>query len=387
MRKIMVVTGSRAEYGLFTPLLRELAADPEFQLQLVVTGMHLSPEFGLTYREIVRDGFPIADMVEMLVSSDSPAGIAKSVGLGVIGFADSIRRLKPDMLVVLGDRFETFAAAQAALFANVPIVHIHGGERTEGAFDEAIRHSITKMAHLHFVSTEEYRKRVIQLGEHPDRVFCVGALGIDVIRSIPLMSREELEASLSFRLGTLNFLITYHPETLSIEDAEENVHRLLQALDRFPEAHLVFTKPNADTHGRAIARMIDEYVAKNGDRAAVFTSLGQVRYLSLLNLVDVVIGNSSSGIIEAPYFRKPTVNIGDRQKGRVMGPTVISCGNETAQIVRAIELALSENFQDRIRNAPMLYGDGNAAARIVKVLRETDLKGMLKKTFYDLDIP
>jgi len=387
MRKIMVVTGSRAEYGLFTPLLRELAADPEFQLQLVVTGMHLSPEFGLTYREIVRDGFPIADMVEMLVSSDSPAGIAKSVGLGVIGFADSIRRLKPDMLVVLGDRFETFAAAQAALFVNVPIVHIHGGERTEGAFDEAIRHSITKMAHLHFVSTEEYRKRVIQLGEHPDRVFCVGALGIDVIRSIPLMSREELEASLSFRLGTLNFLITYHPETLSIEDAEENVHRLLQALDRFPEAHLVFTKPNADTHGRAIARMIDEYVAKNGDRAAVFTSLGQVRYLSLLNLVDVVIGNSSSGIIEAPYFRKPTVNIGDRQKGRVMGPTVISCGNETAQIVRAIELALSENFKDRIRNAPMLYGDGNAAARIVKVLRETDLKGMLKKTFYDLDIP
>jgi len=386
MRKVMVVTGSRAEYGLFTPLLRQLQRDPEFELQLVVTGMHLSPEFGLTCREIVRDGFPIADQVEMLVSSDTPTGIAKSVGLGVIGFADTIRRLQPDLLIVLGDRFETFAAAQAALFANVPIAHIHGGERTEGQIDEAIRHAITKMAHLHFVSTEEYRRRVIQLGEQPDRVFHVGALGIDVIRNTNFLSREELEQSLSFRFGKINFLVTYHPVTLSYERNEEDMRQLIDALDHFPDAHIIFTKPNADTNGRVIGEMIDQYVAGNKERTAAYTSLGQLRYLSLLNEVDVVIGNSSSGIIEVPYFRKPTVNIGDRQKGRAHGPTVISCGNGSMQIIRAIEQALSEEFKKKIQHAVSIYGDGHAASKIVEILRTTDFKSLIVKSFYDVRI-
>jgi UDP-N-acetylglucosamine 2-epimerase (non-hydrolysing)/GDP/UDP-N,N'-diacetylbacillosamine 2-epimerase (hydrolysing) len=382
MRKICVVTGTRAEYGLLYWLMKEIQADRDLQLQLIVTGMHLSPEFGLTYRTIEEDGFAIDAKVEMLLSSDTPVGIAKSIGLGVIGFADALERLKPDVLVLLGDRYEVLAAAQAALVARISVAHIHGGETTEGAIDESIRHSITKMSHLHFVAAEPYRTRVIQLGEHPDTVFNVGALGIENIKRLQLLDKIKLEQSINFELGTTCFLVTYHPATLGATTPQIAMQALLNALDMFPNAKIIFTKPNSDTNGRIMGQMIDEYALHNKGRVAVFTSMGQVRYLSALKLVDAVIGNSSSGIIEAPACNIPTVNIGDRQSGRLKASSIIDCLETTASIVAAINKALSHSFRDEIKRGVSPYGYGESALHIKDSLKQANLS--CTKRFYDL---
>jgi len=386
MRKICVVTGSRAEYGLLYPLLKGIKADQELMLQLVATGMHLSPEFGLTYREILNDGFEIDEKVEMLLSSDTASGITKSMGLGLIGFADVFSRLQPDIVVLLGDRYETMVAAQAAMIAKIPIAHLHGGESTEGAVDEAIRHSITKMAQLHFVSTEKYRNRVIQLGEHPDSVFNVGAIGLDNIKKLTLLTKSQFEAAVDFKLGRVNFLVTYHPLTLSHRSSEQSTQELLQALDHYGDANILFTKPNSDADGRIIGQMIDDYVQARPGRTKSFTSLGQLRYLSALQYVDVVIGNSSSGIIEVPMFRKPTVDIGNRQKGRMKGSTVIEVAEQQEEIIHAIDKALDSSFlESHVKHALSIYGDGETAQRVLRGLKECKLNDILYKKFYDIE--
>ncbi|MBS3964066.1 MAG: UDP-N-acetylglucosamine 2-epimerase (hydrolyzing), partial [Methylomonas sp.] len=325
VRKICVVTGSRADYGLLYWLMKDIQADAGLELQLVATGMHLSPEFGSTWQQIAADGFNISHKVEMLLSSDTPVGISKAMGLSLIGFADALAALQPDIVVVLGDRFEIFAAAQAAMNLRIPLAHIHGGELSEGAVDDAIRHALTKLSHLHFTATETYRHRVIQLGEQPERVFNVGAPGLDNIHRLPLLDRAALEDSIGFRLGAKNFLVTFHPVTLEKQTAGEQFEALLQALDGFDDAHILFTHSNADADGRAMAGLIEAYRAKHPDRVAVFVSLGSVRYLSAMRHVDAVVGNSSSGIIEAPALGVATVNIGDRQRGRLCANSVIHC--------------------------------------------------------------
>lgn len=382
MRKICVVTGTRAEYGLLYWLMREIQADADLHLQLIATGMHLSPEFGLTHKRIEADGFSIDEKVEMLLSSDTPVGVAKSIGLGVIGFADALERLKPDVLVVLGDRYEILSAAQAALVARIPVAHIHGGETTEGAIDESIRHAITKMANLHFVAAEPYRKRVIQMGEQPDTVFNVGSPGLDNIARLQLLSRDRLEQELGCSLGELSFLVTYHPATLGATSPRHAMQELLQALDRFPRAQIIFTKPNSDTGGRVIGQMIDEYAQGNKGRVAVFMSMGQLRYLSALQYVDAVIGNSSSGIIEAPALKIPTVNIGERQTGRLKARSIVDCNETTEAIVAAINMALSPAFKDEARRGVSLYGVGKSSILIKDCLKQANLKVI--KRFNDL---
>ena len=385
-RKICIVTGTRAEYGLLYWLMKEMGADPDLQLQLIATGMHLSPEFGLTYQQIEADGFTIDAKVEMLLSSDSPVGIAKSMGLAVIGFADALDRLKPDILVALGDRFEILAAAQAAMVARIPIAHIHGGEATEGVIDEAIRHAVSKMSHLHFTAAEPYRKRVIQLGEAPERVFNTGAVGLDNLTQLNLLNRAELEKALDFKLSPAPVILcTYHPVTLSEDGAGYVLGELLKALDRLPSARVIFTKGNADTGGRVINQMIDDYALRNPERVAAFVSLGQVRYLSLLREVDVVLGNSSSGIVEAPTARTPTVNIGDRQRGRLKAPSIIDCDESADSILIAIEKALSPEFQKIAAKGETFFGEDGASKRIKQVLKEASLEGILLKRFHDLE--
>lgn len=382
MRKICVVTGTRAEYGLLYWLMKEILSDADLHLQLVVTGMHLSPEFGLTYKIIEEDGFTIDAKVEMQLSSDTPVGIAKSIGLGTIGFADVFERLSPDILVLLGDRCEILAAAQAALTAKIAIAHIHGGELTEGAIDESIRHAVTKLSHLHFVAAEVYRKRVVQLGEQPDKVFTVGAPGLDNLKRLPLMSRSDFEDSIGFKLGQINFLVTYHPATLGELSPAIATQELLAALDQYPEARIIFTRPNSDTLGREINKVIDEYVERDPARSIVITSMGQVRYLSALHHVDVVIGNSSSGIIEAPACRVPTVNIGDRQKGRLKATSIIDCLENRDSIASAINNALSSSFCEMVKSTPSLYGSGDVASKIKDILKVAPITVI--KRFYDI---
>ncbi|MGY3667125.1 MAG: UDP-N-acetylglucosamine 2-epimerase [Roseburia sp. 1XD42-69] len=339
MKKVCVITGTRAEYGLLKPLIAKIDKDKEFQLQLVVTGMHLSPEFGLTYQEIEEDGFEITERNEMILSSDTPNGITKSIGLGMIGFADIFTRIMPDIIVLLGDRYELLAAATAALVHRIPIAHLHGGESTEAVIDEAIRHSITKMSALHFTSTEVYKKRVIQLGEEPKRVFWVGALGIENIKTEKLMDKDKLSQSIGFPLDMPYMVVTFHPVTLEKNTAQNQIENLLQALQKFKEYKILFTKANSDTDGRVINHKIEEFVHKNAERAYVASSLGMVRYLSALKYCVMVVGNSSSGIIEVPSFKIPTVNIGNRQLGRVKADSVIDCGESTLEIVEAIKRA------------------------------------------------
>jgi len=383
-RRICVVTGSRAEYGLLRWLMEEIERTPSLQLQVIATGMHLSPEFGLTYREIECDGFRIDCKVEMLLSSDTPMGLAKSMGLGLIGFADAFQRLQPDVLVLLGDRFEIFAAAAAATVARIPMAHIHGGEVTQGAFDEPLRHAITKMAHLHFVAAEEYRRRVIQLGEAPERVYLVGALGLDGIKRLRLLDREGLEQALDFKLGARSLLVTFHPVTLEPGASKRQMSELLAALARLENVHLIITMPNADTDGRAFIDMIEDFTASHAN-ARAYTSLGQLRYLSCLRYVDGVVGNSSSGLIEAPAFRKGTVNIGDRQRGRLKAASVIDCEPERGAILEAIRKLYSREFQEQLHDVRNPYGEGDAAVRIARVLGECALDStLLKKGFYDL---
>lgn len=384
-RKLCIVTGSRAEYGLLFWLMKEIQNDPDLQLQLIATGMHLSPEFGLTYRRIEEDGFEIDEKVEMLLSSDTSVGISKSVGLGVIGFADALNRLKPDILVVLGDRFEILAAAQAAMIARIPIAHIHGGETTEGAIDEAIRHAITKMSHFHFTAAAPYRNRVIQLGETPERVLNYGAPGLDNIKKLKLLNKSAFEKAIVFQLGKPTFLITYHPVTLSDTSPETTFQELLKALEQFPEAKIIFTKANADTAGRIINNIIDKFAEKHPNRVKAFTSMGQLLYLSAIKNADVIIGNSSSGIVEAPAFHKPAVNIGKRQQGRLKANSIIDCDEKKQAIVTAIKKALSPEFKDVLKKTINPYGSGNASVKIKNYLKKVSLRNILMKKFYDLN--
>jgi GDP/UDP-N,N'-diacetylbacillosamine 2-epimerase (hydrolysing) len=384
-RKICVITGTRAEYGLLSLLMHGIEKSEDMELQIIVTAMHLSPEFGLTYQEIEKDGFVISKKVESLLSSDSSVGISKSMGLTLIGIAEALQDLKPDIVLVLGDRFEIFAAAAAATVARIPIAHIAGGESTTGAIDEAFRHSITKMSHIHFASTELYKKRVIQMGEHPNFVFNVGAIGIDNIKQLKLLSRKEFEKSINFKLGKKNLLITFHPVTLEKSTAGDQFGELLQALQVLKDTRFIFTMPNADTDGRILIKMINEYVEKNKENACVHTSLGQVRYLSALQYVDAVVGNSSSGIIEVPYFKKATINIGERQNGRIMGSTVINCPPKKQAIYEAIQLSYSKLFIKNLINQDNPYGKGDASQSILKVLRKINLDNIIKKSFYDFE--
>lgn len=382
--KICVVTGTRAEYGLLYWTMKAIQNNLNLELCVCVTGMHLSPEFGETYKQIELDGFQIDGKIEMLVSSDTSVGITKSIGLGLIGFADFFNRTKPDWILVLGDRFEIFAAVTAAMIARIPVAHCHGGEATEGLIDEAIRHSITKMSHLHFTSTIEYRNRVIQLGEQPDNVFHVGALGIENINRLNLLNKEDFESSIDFKLSNLNFLVTFHPVTLDNASAEHQFVELLQALSIFNEAKIIFTKPNADHDGRVIIKLIDEFVSKNHNNTISFITLGQIRYLSAIRHCQLVIGNSSSGLIEVPSFKKPTVNIGDRQQGRIESKSVISCMPEKESIIRAINLALSEDFQNQLPDIKNPYGEGNSSIKILDAILSKSVHNILKKKFYNI---
>lgn len=383
-QKICIFTGTRAEYGLLFPLMKEVRDNQSFELQILVTGMHLSPEFGLTYKEIEKDGWCIDEKVEMLLSSDTDLGITKSTGLGLIGLGDAFFRLKPNLVVILGDRFEAFAAATAAYLQKIPIAHIHGGETTEGATDEAFRHAITKMSYLHFTSTEAYRKRVIQLGESPERVFNVGAIGLDNIKNLPLLTKSDLEKSLDFELGNSYAIITFHPVTLEDQSAESQIEALLNSLDKIKHIKLLFTLPNADANGRIIIEKIKSFVALNQLRSKDYISLGQLRYLSALKYTTVVIGNSSSGIIEAPSFGIPIIDIGDRQKGRIKSSSVINTLPDEASIILAIEKALTPDFQSLSKKSENPYGKGDTAIKILKQIKQMLPIISLKKTFYDI---
>ena len=381
-RKICIITGTRADYGLLRWVMQGIKDDQYLTLQIIATGMHLSPEFGLTYREIEHDGFQIDRKVEMLTSSDTPVGIAKSMGLGLIGFADALSELSPDLIVVLGDRFEIFSAVSAALVARIPVAHLHGGEATEGLIDEAIRHSITKMSHLHFVAAEEYRRRVIQLGEQPDRVFLVGGLGIDNIKNLNLLDREALEASLNFKLGPKNLLVTFHPVTLETATAAEQMAEILAELSELEDTKLIFTMPNADTDGRVMIKMVEGFVAEHTN-ACAFKSLGQLGYLSCISHVDGVIGNSSSGLAEVPSFKKGTINIGDRQRGRLQAASVINCDPNRQSIATAIKTLYSSNFQMSLSKVWNPYGEGGASEKILQIIKSVGVGDLLKKHFYD----
>ena len=383
MRKICVVTSTRAEYGLLYWLLKEIEADSELKLQLIVTGMHLSPEFGLTYKDIEKE-FKIDKKIEILSSSHTRLDICAEMARVYEKFAPALAELKPDILVLLGDRYEIFGVAGVASIMQIPIAHIHGGETTQGAFDEAFRHSITKMSHIHFAATNEYANRIIQLGEEPRRVFNVGGTSIENIKKLNLLSKEEFEKSIDFRLAKKNILITFHPVTLENSSAREQFSEILKALDELEETNLIFTKANSDTDGDVINKMIDEYVRQNPQKAVAFVSLGQLRYLSAIKFVDIVLGNSSSGLTEVPSFKKATVNIGDRQKGRIKATSVIDILPVKEEILAAIKKVYSKEFEQILKDTINPYDGGCPSKKMVKVLKETKLDGILKKKFYDI---
>jgi len=380
-RKICVVTGTRAEYGLLYWLMKEIESDKELQLQLIVTGMHLSPEFGLTYQEIEKD-FKIDKKIEMLLSSDTSVGISKSMGLAQISFSESYENFQPNLIVVLGDRYEIFSAVSAAMIARIPVAHLHGGEATEGSIDEPIRHSITKMSQLHFTATEEYKNRVIQLGEHPDRVFNVGGLGIDNIKKLQLLSKNDFEKLINFNLNKNNILVTFHPVTLEESTAKEQFQELLYSIDELKDTNVIFTKANSDTDGRIINNMIDNYVFTH-DNTISFKSMGQLKYLSALQFMDAIVGNSSSGLLEAPSFKITTVDIGDRQRGRVKADSVICCMPNKKSIDNALRKIYSKDFKNILKNVKNPYGDGGASQKIKETIKNISLNGILKKSFYD----
>lgn len=382
-RKICIITGTRADYGLLRWVMQGIKDDADLSLQIIATGMHLSPEFGLTYKAIEADGFEIAHKIEMLTSSDTPGGIAKSMGLGMIGFADALKELNPDLMVVLGDRFEIFAAAATALVARIPVAHLHGGETTEGVFDEALRHSITKMSHFHFVAADEYKQRVIQLGEKPEHVFLVGGLGVDNIKRLKLLGRKSLEADLGFKFGKKNLLITFHPVTLENSSATSQMEALLAALAQLKDTQLIFTMPNADTDGRTLIKMVEQFASQHAN-AHAFTSLGQLRYLSCIAQVDGVVGNSSSGLVEVPSFKKGTINIGERQRGRLQASSVINCHPPQESIADAIKTLYSPTFQVDLSRVINPYGEGGASEKVVDKLKSVDIENIVKKVFYDL---
>jgi GDP/UDP-N,N'-diacetylbacillosamine 2-epimerase (hydrolysing) len=384
-KKICILTATRAEYGLLRPVIRRLREEDLFDVRIAVTGAHLSPEFGLTYKEIEDDNFPIDKKIEILLSSDTPGSISKSMGLALLGFADYFSESKPDLLLVLGDRYETLAVCCTAMNERIPIAHLYGGETTEGAVDEAFRHAITKLSYLHFTSTEMYRKRVIQLGEHPSRVFNVGALGVENVLSVPLLEKDELEKSLQFNLSDQYVVVTYHPVTMESTPSEIGFQALLDTLDTFPDLRIIFTKANADADGRIINEMMNTYVS-NHSNTIVVASLGMKRYLSAVKYCAAVIGNSSSGIIEVPSFHVPTINIGDRQKGRLMADSVINCNPTTKDIAGALHYALSEDGKNKAASTHNPYGAGDTAKQVCEAIHKYVLADShtLKKVFYDL---
>lgn len=386
MRKICVVTGSRAEYGILRRLMAAIKADPELQLQVIATNQHLSKQQGETYKEIENDGFSIDFKVYMADDDaiDNANSTAKSISRGVAGFADAFDSLKPDLLLILGDRYEMLAVASTALIYKIPIAHLHGGEITEGAFDDAIRHAITKMSHLHFTSTEAYRKRVIQLGEQPDRVFNVGALGVENIMKTNFMTKEEIEQSLSFKLTDKCLLCTYHPVTLSNMSSEVQVLNLLAALDVYKDYHIIFTYSNSDTNSQIIIKRIQEYVDKNADRCMFIPSLGQRRYFSVLKHMTAVLGNSSSGIIEVPSFGIPTLDIGDRQKGRIAADSVIHCGYMVAEIKEGLDKVVNLSNSSNLSNLSNPYYKEGTCAAILQTIKTYPLENLVQKSFYDL---
>jgi len=382
-RKICVVTGTRAEYGLLYWLMKEIEEDDELDLQLIVTGMHLCEEFGNTYQEIEKE-FTIDKKVDIGLHDDTSIGICKSMGLAQTRFAQSFDELQPDMIVILGDRFEMFAVASCAMILNLPIAHLHGGELTQGVYDDAIRHSITKMSHLHFTATQEYQKRVIQLGEDPKRVFNVGGLGIDNIKKMHLLSKEEFEESIDFKLNQKNLLVTFHPVTLEKDSSSVQFQELLNALYMLENTHIIFTKANADTDGRIINKMIDTYVMENKKNTVSFASLGQLRYLSSLQFVDAVVGNSSSGLLEAPSFKIVTINIGNRQQGRLKSRSVIDCDPNNKSILTAINSVYTKGTKTKLEEAINLYGCGGASVKIKEEIKSFNLTNILNKSFYNL---
>ncbi len=387
MKKICIATGTRAEYGLLKLIIDKVYHSVDMELQLVVTGMHLSTEFGLTYREIEEDGYPIISKIEMLLSSDTAVGITKSMGLALIGFADFFEKYHPDIIIILGDRYEMLAVASAAMIARIPIAHIHGGELTEGLIDEAIRHSITKMSHLHFTSTQEYKSRVIQMGEQPCNVYNVGSLGVESIKALTLIDKKCLEESLHFTFDRPTAMVTYHPVTLEHLTAKRQFGNILSVLDEHKELKVIFTKANSDTYGRIINQMIDSFVRANSERCIAFTSMGQLRYLSALQFCDVVIGNSSSGIIEVPSFQIPTIDIGDRQRGRVCAESVVHCGNEIEDINAALKKVLMSDFRESIKGQRNPYEGERTSRKILDVIMMELEKGIeMKKKFYNIGI-
>ncbi|MBN2452640.1 MAG: UDP-N-acetylglucosamine 2-epimerase (hydrolyzing) [Candidatus Omnitrophica bacterium] len=385
-RKIFVVTGSRAEYGLLRPFLEKIKNDGDLKLQLAVTGAHLKKEFGFTYKEIEKDSFCIDRKVDINLISDTAVGISGSMAMAISGFAAAYEEMKPDVVVVLGDRFEIFGAVAAAHVACIPVAHIHGGELTEGVIDDAFRHSITKMSQLHFTATEEYRRRVIQLGESPECVFNVGAPGLDGLKDMPFLTRDQLKKKLRINFDRRNLLITFHPATLEDGSAGWQFKNLLSALDGLNSTHLIFTKANADSGGKIVNRMIDEYVSMRPDRAEAFTSMGRLNYLSAMRIVDAVVGNSSSGIMEAPSFRVGTINIGSRQRGRIKSRSVIDCRPLRSDIVRALKELYSAKFQNSLRNVKNSYEGRNASLKIWTILKKHKFEKWTKKSFYDIPL-
>lgn len=384
MKNICIITGTRAEYGLLRPIINRVENDIDLNLQLIVTGMHLSPEFGMTFKQIEKDGYHITEKIEVLISSDTNVGISKSMGLAMISFSELYERIKPDIVIVLGDRYEIFSAVSAAYVSKIPVAHIHGGETTKGAFDESLRHCITKMSYLHFTSTEDYRNRVIQLGEHPDRVFNVGAIGIENIKNLKLLSKKELEIQLNLKLENKYVIVIFHSVTLENNTAKGQFEEIINALEK-TDLNVIFIKGNSDTGGRIINKMIDEITNKYTKKYASFTSLNILQYLSLMKHCEALIGNSSSGILEAPSFRIPTINIGDRQKGRIQSKSIINSEPKSDKIYTSLKEGMSESFKNEISNMVNPYGDGNVSVKIIdkiKVFLNNDID--LKKNFYDL---
>ena len=389
MKRVCIVTATRAEYGLLKPIILKLQAQNNLEVRVVATGMHLSPEFGMTCQEIEQDGIRLDRKIEILLSADTSSAISKSMGLAMISFADYFSERKPDLLIVLGDRYEILAVATTAMNARIPIAHLYGGDITEGAVDDVVRHAITKMSYFHFTATREHRRRVIQIGESPERVFWVGAMSVENACNVKKLSMHDLQEQIAFywnRDLEKMAVVTFHPVTLEDDTAREQFQNILNALDYFEDLKVIFTKANADAGGRVINHMIDDYVNEHPQKSKAYTSLGQLRYLSAVSLADVVIGNSSSGLSEVPTFHVPTVNIGDRQRGRVCGKTVISCGVAEKEITDAIQKALSQTFRNEICNEKNPYEKKGTSDAIVKILTENlNKKNIdLKKHFYDL---
>jgi GDP/UDP-N,N'-diacetylbacillosamine 2-epimerase (hydrolysing) len=383
-KKICIVTGSRAEYGLLYWLLKEIEASQDFELQLIVTGMHLSAEFGSTYKEIEKD-FKINKKIDIDLTLDTSLGISRSMSIAQISFAKAYNKLNPDIIILLGDRYEIFSAASAAMISKLPIAHIHGGEISEGSLDDCMRHCISKMSHLHFAATEEYRTRLIQLGENPSRVFNVGGLGIENIKRLQLLNKSEFEKSINFKLNKKNILITFHSVTLENNTSKLHFQELLKAINDLDDTSIIFTKTNSDLNGKVINQMIDQYTKKYSKKSIAFSSLGQLRYLSALQFADAVVGNSSSGLIEAPSFKIATINIGDRQKGRIKAKSVINCLPKKNNIKNSFKKIYSKDFQKLLNNVKNPYDNGFSSKKIIKVLKSIKIENLLKKNFYNID--